>query len=72
MSVEMRFPTVHAWRRGWAVQALGNGVSETSVRAAAGWFSGAMVARYTSALSGELAVAEFERCWLERANENSL
>jgi integrase len=44
-------PSAHAWRRGWAVQALRNGVSETSVRAAAGWSSGAMVARYTSACS---------------------
>jgi hypothetical protein len=35
----------------------------TSVRAAAGWSSGAMVARYTSALSGELAVEEFRRIW---------
>ena len=37
--------------------------SETSVRAAAGWSSGAMVARYTRALSGELAVEEFQRSW---------
>jgi integrase/recombinase XerD len=57
-------PSAHAWRRGWAVQALRNGVSETSVRAAAGWSSGAMVARYTSALSGELAVEEFQRSWV--------
>jgi integrase/recombinase XerD len=56
-------PSAHAWRRGWAVQALRSGVSETSVRAAAGWSSGAMVARYTSALSGELAVEEFQRSW---------
>jgi len=56
-------PSAHAWRRGWAVQALRCGVSETSVRAAAGWSSGAMVARYTRALSGELAVNEFQRCW---------
>ena len=56
-------PSAHAWRRGWAVQALRNGVSETSVRAAAGWSSGAMVARYTRALSGELAVEEFNRVW---------
>ncbi|MGD9995771.1 MAG: tyrosine-type recombinase/integrase [Ilumatobacteraceae bacterium] len=46
-------PTPHAWRRGWAVHALRNGVSEASVRAAAGWSSGAMVARYTSAVTGE-------------------
>ena len=36
----MGIPSAHAWRRGWAVQALRNGVSETSVRAAAGWSSG--------------------------------
>ena len=40
-----------------------NGVSETSVMAAAGWSSGAMVARHTRALSGELAVEEFQRSW---------
>jgi integrase len=56
-------PSAHAWRRGWAVQALRNGVSETSVRAAAGWSSGAMVARYTRALSCELALEEFKRSW---------
>ena len=59
----MGVPTAHAWRRGWAVQALRNGVSETSVKAAAGWSSGEMVARYTRALSGELAVEEFRRSW---------
>ena len=58
-------PSAHAWRRGWAVQALRSGVSETSVRAAAGWSSGAMVARYTRALSGELAVEEFKRSWVQ-------
>jgi integrase/recombinase XerD len=58
-------PSAHAWRRGWAVQALRNGVSETSVRAAAGWSSGAMVTRYTRALSGELAVEEFARIWVK-------
>ena len=56
-------PPAHAWRRGWAVHALRNGVSEVSVRTIAGWSSGAMVARYTAALSNELAVAEFERLW---------
>ena len=60
---KLEIPSAHCWRRGWAVQALRNGVSETSVRAAAGWSSGAMVARYTSALSGELAVEEFQRNW---------
>ena len=56
-------PSAHAWRRGWAVRALRAGVSEASVKAAAGWSSGAMVARYTRALSGELAVEEFRRIW---------
>ena len=62
-------PSAHAWRRGWAVQALRSGVSETSVRAAAGWASGAMVARYTRALSGELAVDEFQRSWMYKVRE---
>jgi integrase len=56
-------PPAHAWRRGWAVHALRNGVSEVSVRTIAGWSSGAMVARYTAALSNALAVSEFERLW---------
>ncbi len=54
-------PSAHAWRRGWAVNALRGGVSEASVRAAAGWSSGAMVVRYTSAVSGALAIEEFRR-----------
>ncbi len=57
-------PPAHAWRRGWAVHALRNGVSEVSVRTIAGWSSGAMVARYTAALSNELAVVRFERFWV--------
>ena len=59
-------PSAHAWRRGWAVEALRNGVSEASVRSAAGWATGAMVARYTRALSGELAVSEFHEAWGNR------
>ena len=59
-------PSAHAWRRGWAVHSLRNGVSEVSVRSAAGWSSGAMVARYTRALSGELAVEEFGRIWVTK------
>ena len=55
----LQCPSAHAWRRGWAIEALRSGVSETSVKAAAGWSSGAMVARYTSAASGELAISEF-------------
>jgi integrase/recombinase XerD len=56
-------PSSHAWRRGWAAQALRSGVSETSVRAAAGWSSGAMMARYTLRMRGELAVVEFHRAF---------
>jgi len=56
-------PACHAWRRGWAVHALRCGVSETSVRAVAGWASGAMVSRYTRALSSELARTEFAQRW---------
>jgi integrase len=56
-------PSAHAWRRGWAVHALRSGVSEASLRAAAGWSGGAMVVRYTSALSGELAIHEFRARW---------
>jgi integrase len=54
-------PSAHAWRRGWAAEALRNGVSEASLRAAAGWSSGAMVSRYVQAFSEELALAEFSR-----------
>lgn len=54
-------PTAHSFRRGWAVQALRNGVSQTSVQAAAGWRSGAMVSRYVSQVSESLAIAEFSR-----------
>lgn len=53
----------HAWRRGWAVESLRRGVSETSLRSAAGWSSGEMVAIYTSAAASELAKVEFERAW---------
>ena len=53
----------HAWRRGWAVHSLRKGISEVSVRSAAGWSSGAMVARYTRAMSAELALDEFRRSW---------
>ena len=45
-------------------------MSETSVRAAAGWSSGAMVARYTNALSGELAVDEFQHAWINQMSAN--
>lgn len=57
---KLEAPSAHAWRRGWAVHSLRNGVSETSLKSAAGWSSGAMVSRYTSALSSELALDEFQ------------
>lgn len=53
------WPPAHAWRRGWAVHALRSGVSEASVRTAAGWKTGAMVVRYTAALAEDLAIEEF-------------
>jgi integrase/recombinase XerD len=59
----MGAPSAHAWRRGWAVQSLRLGISEASVKSAAGWSSGAMVSRYTRTLSGELAIDEFTRMW---------
>jgi integrase len=60
---KLEAPSAHAWRRGWAVHSLRNGVSETSLKSAAGWSSGAMVSRYTSALSSELALDEFHASW---------
>ena len=42
---------------------VGAQVDPALVRAAADWSSGAMVARYTRALSGELVVEEFQRSW---------
>ncbi len=41
------------------MQALWNGVLETSIQAIAGSSSGAVVSPYARALSGELAVEEF-------------
>ena len=56
-------PSAHAWRRGWAVHSLASGVSETSVKSAAGWANGAMVSRYTQALQSELALSEYRQLW---------
>jgi len=56
-------PSAHAWRRGWAVHALTFGVSEASIKSAAGWSSGAMVSRYTQTLALPIAKAEFSRAW---------
>lgn len=60
-------PSAHAWRRGWAVHALKSGVSETSVRAVAGWSSSEMVSRYTRSLREELALSEFQTRQLNRS-----
>ena len=57
----LRAPAAHSFRRGWTVQALRDGVSQTSVQAAAGWQSGAMVSRYVSQVSESLALEEFRR-----------
>lgn len=54
-------PPAHAFRRGWAVHSLSRGISQTSVQTAAGWSNGAMVSRYVSAASANLAVLEFSR-----------
>lgn len=56
-------PPAHAWRRGWAVQALSNGISQASVMTVAGWKSSSMVNRYTALLAEELAVKEFVNRW---------
>jgi len=56
-------PTPHAFRRGWGVDSLRAGVSQTSVQAAAGWSGPSMVTRYSAALRDELSVAEFGRRW---------
>lgn len=54
-------PTAHAFRRGWAVNALQSGVSQVSVQAAGGWNNSAMVSRYVLAVSSQLAIHEFRR-----------
>jgi integrase len=56
-------PSAHAWRRGWAVQAMRSGISESSLKSAAGWSSGEMVSRYTLAQTGEIAIGEFRKSW---------
>ncbi len=61
--VRIGAPSAHAWRRGWAVNSLRHGVSEASVRAAAGWTSSAMVSRYTQTLAADLAIDEFNGIW---------
>jgi integrase len=56
-------PSAHAWRRGWAVQSLKQGISEASVKTVAGWRSGQMVSRYTRTMQVELAITEYSRIW---------
>ncbi len=52
-------PSAHAWRSGIAIRALRAGVSETSVKNATGWSSGAMVSRYTSDLVASWSFKSF-------------
>ena len=59
----LQVPSAHAWRRGWAVQSIRRGVSESSIKTVAGWASGSMVVRYTQVHSAQLALQEFERSW---------
>jgi integrase len=54
-------PTARGFRPGWAVHALGSGVSQTSVQTAAGRSSGAMVDRYVLQASGRLSTKDFAR-----------
>lgn len=56
-------PPAHAWRRGWAVESLRAGVSQTSVQWAGGLSSPIMVSRYCRGLASELSMAEFGRRW---------
>lgn len=53
--------STHSLRRGFAVSWLTDGGSETSLKTLAGWSSGAMVTRYTRAVSQELALEEARR-----------
>jgi integrase len=54
-------PSAHPWRRGWAVDSLMSGLNEVSVRTAAGWRSGAMVARYTKKHKQQIAMSDFRK-----------
>jgi len=54
-------PSAHAFRRGWAVNALQSGISQVSVQAAGGWTNSAMVSRYVLAVSSQLAIHEFRQ-----------
>jgi integrase len=51
-------PACHAWRRGWAVQALRSGISEASLRTAAGWCSGGTVYKCTEVRVGSRRVSQ--------------
>ena len=61
--VRLGAPSAHAFRRGWTVDSLRHGVSQTSVQSAAGWSGPAMVSRYCRQLAGELSMEEFSRRW---------
>jgi integrase len=56
-------PSAHAWRRGWAVNSLKHGVSESTIRTVAGWSTSQMVSHYVRTHRTELAVREYHRLW---------
>jgi len=63
-------PSAHSWRRGWAVDSLMRGMNEISVRTAAGWISGAMVARYTKKHKQQVAMSQYRKL-RGKASENN-
>lgn len=54
----------HAWRRGWAIEMLRQGVGEIDVMRMGGWKSLAMVSRYTQTIKEELAIANARDRWV--------
>ncbi len=62
----------HAWRRGWAVNARESGVPDSSIQAAAGWKSSAMLARYTKAYEKELAIQDFANVFGRNASRTPI
>lgn len=65
-----KIPSAHSWRRGWAVDSLMRGMNEISVRTAAGWISGAMVARYTKKYKQQVAMSQYRKL-RGKASENN-
>lgn len=61
---DLKAPEAHAWRRGWATEALRRGVDELSVQHLGGWTSLEMVGRYTKAAREELAAQQIRQRWV--------